>query len=142
MKKKIETEILINAAPEKIWEILASPESFSEWNPFIRSLNGTLVEGNSIAVTLNPPDGGSFTFKPVVLRSKFPELRWKGKLLIQGLFDGEHYFRIESVSPQASRFVHGEEFSGVLVGLMGGVLEKTRRGFEAMNVALKKKAEQ
>jgi hypothetical protein len=38
-------------------------------------------------------------------------------------------------------FVQREAFKGILVPLVGGVLEKTRRGFEQMNAALKQRAE-
>jgi hypothetical protein len=91
-------------------------------------------------VSLSLP-GGSFGFKPLILKASFPETRWKGKFLLGGLFDGEHYFRLESVSPNITRFFHGEHLSGVLVGLLSGALEKTKRGFQLMNEALKKIAE-
>jgi hypothetical protein len=62
-------------------------------------------------------------------------------LLLDGLFDGEHYFRVEALSAHSTRFVHGEHFSGILIGLMSGLLKKTDRGFALMNEALKKRAE-
>ena len=47
------------------------------------------------------------TFEPTVLNAEKPrELRWLGTLLIRGLFDGEHVFRIESVDESRVRFVH------------------------------------
>jgi hypothetical protein len=43
---------------------------------------------------------------------------------------------------EACRLYHTERFSGVLLPLFGeGLLEATRRGFEAMNAALKTRAE-
>jgi hypothetical protein len=38
-------------------------------------------------------------------------------------------------------FTHGEEFSGVLVPLLSGLLKKTEESFIQMNEALKKQAE-
>ena len=58
-----------------------------------------------------------------------------------GLFDGEHTFRIEPLDGERSRFVHGERFTGILVGLVKGVLGKTEAGFEQMNAALKQRVE-
>ena len=40
MAKEIKTEILINAAPEKVWSILTNFEKYPDWNPFIKSING------------------------------------------------------------------------------------------------------
>lgn len=141
MKKTIESTIDIHATPEKIWSVLLETSRYGTWNPFIRSINGMFVVGNKIQVVLNPPGGGVFKFKPLVLSSEFPEIRWRGQFIIRGLFDGEHYFRLEAVTPKTTRFIHGENFSGFLVGLLGGFLEKFKVGFEVMNDALKVEAE-
>ena len=69
------------------------------------------------------------------------ELRWLGRLLMPGLFDGEHYFILDNIDGQRTRLTHGETFSGILVGLFGGGLEATKAGFIAMNHALKQRAE-
>lgn len=142
MKRTIETAVEINASPQKVWGILSDTNDYPDWNPFIRSVDGPLEPGKTVTIILNPPDSGVFTFHPVVLTASFPENRWQGKFLLPGLFDGEHYFRVEPVSEQTARFIHGEHFSGLLVRLMGGPMEKTRRGFEMMNAALKKRAEE
>lgn len=69
------------------------------------------------------------------------ELRWLGRVLLPGIFDGEHSFRIEPAGEGRVRFVQAERFSGVLVPLFGKTLEKTKAGFIAMNEALKERAE-
>jgi hypothetical protein len=70
------------------------------------------------------------------------ELRWIGSLGVPGIFDGEHTFRIESISANRVRFVQEERFSGVLAPLILRVVrESTLQGFEAMNRALKSRAE-
>jgi hypothetical protein len=142
MKRTIETTIEIRAHSERVWEILSATSAYPDWNPFIRSIAGQFEPGETIKVSLSLPGSGSYGFKPVILRASFPEIRWKGKFLFTGLVDGEHYFRLESLSTNVTRFVHGENFSGILVGLMRGALNKTKRGFESMNEALKRVAEQ
>ena len=58
------------------------------------------------------------------------------------LFEGEHTFEIETLGPNRVRFLHSERFAGVLVPFLRKMLEtKTRAGFEAMNRALKERAE-
>jgi hypothetical protein len=69
-------------------------------------------------------------------------LRWLGRLLFPGVFDGEHSLRIEPLDGGGSRFVQSERFSGLLVGLAKGTLAKTEAGFENMNAALKARVEQ
>jgi hypothetical protein len=70
------------------------------------------------------------------------ELRWLGHFLVPGLFDGEHRLAIEPLGEGRVRFVQEERFTGVLVGLFAGSLDRnTKRGFEAMNEALKARVE-
>jgi hypothetical protein len=73
-----------------------------------------------------------------VLKADGTELRWKGRLLIPGLFDGEHYFQLR---PHAggTAFVHGEIFSGILIGILN--FDEVRACFEALNRGLKARAE-
>lgn len=81
-------------------------------------------------------------FKPTVLAVNLErELRWLGHLLIPGIFDGEHYFLLESIGQNRTRLTQGEKFSGLLVGFLGSALSATKAGFESMNTALKKEAE-
>lgn len=83
------------------------------------------------------------TFRPRVLVAEAnTELRWLGRMLMPGRFDGEHYFRLSPLAAGRTRFVHGERFSGILVPFARSSLESgTRAGFEAMNRALKARAE-
>jgi len=82
------------------------------------------------------------TFKPTVLGVEPErELRWRGRLLLPGIFDGEHILHVEPLDEARSRFTQAERFSGILVGLFQGTLEKTELGFEQMNAALKARAE-
>ena len=69
------------------------------------------------------------------------EIRWVGRVLVPGLFDGEHYFKIEPLEDGKVRFIQGEKFTGVLVPFMSGLIDSAKIGFEEMNVALKERAE-
>jgi hypothetical protein len=140
--KKIETVIEIDATPERIWQVLTDFEDHPRWNPFIQSIEGEKVPGRKIAVFIKPPGSNGMVFRPVILKfNPCREFRWKGKLGITGIFDGEHYFILEPISDSQTRFIHGEQFSGILVKLMGNTLEKTREGFTLMNDALKQESE-
>jgi hypothetical protein len=138
----IETEILINAQPEKVWAVLTDFERHPTWNPFIKSIEGEKAVGKQLKVFIQPPSGSGMTFKPDVLAfDANKEFRWKGKLFVKGIFDGEHYFQLIDMGDGTTKFIHGENFSGFLVPLMGGALDKTKAGFELMNEALKRECE-
>ena len=139
---ELRTEIEIDAPPAKVWEILTDASQIDKWNPFIHELKGELAPGQKLEVVLGTPGKSRMTFKPEVLvfdRDK--EFRWVGKLFFKGLFDGEHIFELEA-NGEKTRFVHREEFTGLLVPLFKKMLEQdTRPGFELMNQALKERAE-
>lgn len=143
MKKEIRTEITIQAAPERIWEILSHFENYKNWNPFIKSITGTVKVGEKIIVRLEPPEGKGMTFKPKVLAfDKNKEFRWIGHLLFPGLFDGEHRFELIDNGNGTTTFVHAEKFKGILVRMLSKMLDgSTLNGFNAMNRKLKEEAE-
>jgi len=140
---EIRTEIEIDAPVERVWDVLADFPSHAAWNPFVRSIQGRPAQGEKLVVHIQPPGGKGMTFKPTVLVAEpRKELRWLGRLLFPGLFDGEHYFLLDPLPSGGTRLVHGEKFSGLLVAMARSSLDDgTRRGFMAMNDALKARAE-
>ena len=141
---EIITTIDIDAPPERVWAQLTNFSAHSAWNPFITRLEGSARVGERLAITVQPPGGTAMSFKPTVLRADpDSELRWLGRLVLPGVFDGEHFFTIEPLDGgRRSRFTHGERFKGLLVPLLRKNLEgATRQGFEAMNRALKERVE-
>ncbi len=141
--KELRTEIQIDAAGDAVWATLMDFERYPEWNPFVRSISGETRIGSPLTVHIKPEGGMGMTLYPSVVTSEANRaFAWKGKLGISGLFDGRHEFIIEPNGGKGVRFVHREEFTGILVPLLWPMLEKnTRRGFEEMNAALKKRAE-
>jgi hypothetical protein len=141
--RELRREIEIEAPPERVWAVVTNFAAYPEWNPFIRSISGDVREGARLEVRIEPPGARAMTFKPTVRSVDVNrELRWLGRLLVPGVFDGEHSLRIEPLEVGRSRFVQSERFSGLLVGLVKGTLAKTEAGFERMNAALKARAEQ
>ncbi len=142
--RSLRTEIQITASPEAVWEVLTDFSAFTEWNPLILEARGELEEGSRIAVTLKAGEGRPFRVRPRLLRvSAHRELRWLGRVGLPGIFDGEHIFRIEpGPDGTGTRFIHMENFRGILVPLLWKKLDsETRAGFEAMNQALKERVE-
>jgi hypothetical protein len=141
--KELRTEIDIAASPEAVWRVLTDFAAFPAWNPFIREASGEQTVGGKLRIRIVPSGGKGMVFKPTVLRYEpNRELRWRGRLGIPGLFDGEHSFLVEPVDGAGTRFVHSEVFTGLLVPLLASSLDgSTRKAFEAMNLALKERAE-
>jgi hypothetical protein len=142
MPREISQTIEINASPDQVWALLTDTASFPSWNPFIRKLEGQLTVGAKLLVVIQPPGRRPSTFRPTVLTvAPARELRWLGRLLIPGLFDGEHSLRLEPTPDGGTRFTQAEKFNGILVAPFKGILDSTATGFEQMNQALKARVE-
>lgn len=139
---RIFTEIDVDAPPDLVWEVLTDFEAYPDWNPQTR-ITGAPREGERLVVAPGPDAEGMPTFRPQVLRADAPrELRWLGHLYVRGLFDGEHVFTVEDLGAGRSRFVQSETFGGLLAGLLTRFYgDDTEAGFEAVNAALKARAE-
>lgn len=140
---EIKTEIEIATTPERVWSILTNFTAYPQWNPFIRTISGAFETGERLTVFIQPTASKGMTFRPTILVAlPNQELRWLGHFLLPKIFDGEHYFQIESLSANRVRLIHGEKFSGLLVALFKSSLDSgTKSGFIAMNEALKVQAE-
>lgn len=140
---RVDTQIEINASAARVWSLLMDFDGHPRWNPFVRSIAGTPAVGGQLVVHIQPAGSGGMRFRPTVLAVEPErEFRWKGKLLLPGLFDGEHYFLLEPRGERRMLFRHGEIFSGLFVPLFRRSLDGgTRQGFHAMNEALKREAE-
>ncbi len=141
--REIRTEITIKATKEKIWEILTDFEHYPDWNPFILSIKGHLKKKHLLEIEAKSPNGGTMRFKPRVTSYKFEEeFSWLGSLLMFGIFDGRHLFKIIEINNGECQLLHQEKFSGILVPFFWKKLNTaTRQGFNNMNEALKSRAE-
>jgi hypothetical protein len=140
----LQTEIEIEASPECVWQTLTDFAAYPQWNPFIVQIEGPLVCGQRLQATMKPAGSRGMTFTPTVLEATpNREFRWGGRLLLPGLMDAEHRFRIEPMESRLIRFVHSETFHGILVPLFLRLMKSgTLAGFNAMNEALKQRVEQ
>ena len=142
-QQEIVTEIVSPEPPERLWSVLVDRASYPDWNPLIVRSEGPLVEGERIRNTMTPgqgeAEGEEIDFEPLVLVVRAnEELRWRGRFILPGVLDGEHYFLLEEIDGGA-RVVHGEIFSGVALWFIDA--EQFRGKFERFNLALLERAE-
>jgi hypothetical protein len=142
--RELHSEIEIEASPERVWEVLSDLGAYRDWNPFIVQAAGRPVPGGRLELRMRLPGRRPTTFRPVVLAADpGRRLRWLGRLLVPGLFDGEHAFAIEPLGPGRVRLTQRERFRGLLARPILAVIgDPTLEGFRQMNQALKARAEQ
>jgi hypothetical protein len=143
MAKQLRSEIDIDATAERVWQILTDFDAYPDWNPFLVRASGRPRQGERLNLRMQPVGGRGMTFRPTVIEaSPGRRLRWLGRLLAPGIFDGEHSFTIEAVGEGKVRMIQEEQFRGILVPLLWRSLQRrTLPAFEQMNLALKQRAE-
>ena len=137
-RNEIHTEATMEGSSEEVWSVLTDFPSYGEWNPGMGQVDGEAVVGTRLTIRFTPKGGRSMTIRPTVLTAEPDrELRWLGRLLVPGLFDGEHRFTIEEREPGRVTFVQAERFRGLLVPFLRRVIEvDTLATFRAVNEAL------
>src|SRR4030066_10164 len=113
--KELCTEIEIQAAPEKVWQVLTSLDQYPEWNPFIHHAIGKAKVGEKVDITFRSGSKEMTLHCTVSKVEPNKELRWKYHVGLPALFRGEHSFTIEPVENNRVRFIDREIFNGLLV---------------------------
>ena len=144
MAKQLHAEIEIEATPDRAWEVLTDFATYHDWNPFIVQAAGQPAAGTRLELHMRLSGRRPTTIRPEVLEADpAHRLRWLGRLLVPGLFDGEHTFTLEPAGPGRTRLTQQEEFRGLLAPLVLKLIAKpTLASFHQMNQALKTRAEQ
>jgi hypothetical protein len=143
MPHSLQAEIEIQASPEQVWDVLTDFAAYGTWNPFIVRAAGQPVVGGRLELQMRHPGRRPTTFRPRVLEADpGRRLRWLGRLMVPGVFDGDHRFSIHATGPDRVRLVQREEFRGLLAPLLLAFIARpTEEGFRQMNRSLKAQVE-
>lgn len=138
--KAMSATIDINAPPAEVWAILTDLASYREWNPLFVEASGNVAVGQRITLrSKHPANGRLMTVKPkITVAQPAAELRWTSSL--PGLISGEHSFTLTAAG-SGTRVVQSETFKGLLTGLSGKTFSNAETSFQALNQALKERAE-
>jgi hypothetical protein len=144
MSKQLRSQIDINATPEDVWQVLSDFGSYPQWNPFITRAEGEAKPDSRLVLRMQPVGARGTTVRPTVVEAApGHRLRWQGRLGMPGIFDADHTVTITPREEGGVRLSQDEHFRGLLVPLLARSLDRhTQPAFEAMNAALKHRAEQ
>ena len=138
--KTVTAAIEIDAAPAEVWNVLTDLARYRDWNPLFVEATGDIAIGKRIMLrSKHPANGRLMTVKPKILTAEpGAQLRWASSL--PGIMSGEHSFTLTAVNG-GTRVVQGETFRGLLTHFSGKTFTNAGASFEALNQALKKRAE-
>ena len=97
-------EIIIQATPEEVWDILTDLGKHGEWNPLIHRATGKIELGGKVRLSAK---SGSIDMNyncSVVKAEPYRELQWKWHIVFPFLFRGDHTFTIEHADDKSIKF--------------------------------------
>lgn len=129
---------VIDAPPEKVWEVLTNLADWPQWDPYCDKVEGQLILGKKVKVYTKLNPGKAF---PVKVAEIVPNQRmtWTGGMPF-GLFKGERTFVLTPVDGK-TEFTMREVFSGPMLGPIGKSLPDMTDAFEKFVEGLKTRVE-
>ncbi|HEY3958382.1 MAG TPA: SRPBCC domain-containing protein [Streptosporangiaceae bacterium] len=130
----------IAAPPEQVWAVLTDLASYPQWNPLFHEASGHLTPGSRVTIkSVHPVNGRIMTVKvKVVAAEPARELRWVSSL--PGIMTGEHSFTLTPANG-GTQLTQTEIYRGLLARFSGKTISRTQASFQALNQAIKQRAE-
>jgi hypothetical protein len=137
--KEFSARVTINAPAETIWGLLTDAAGYPDWDPGMIRLEGTVAPGEKItAYTKVSPDRAF----PVTVSHFVPNqaMTWSSGMPL-GLFKGERTFTLTPQADGTVDFFVREQFTGLLMPLIGRTIPDLSQSFTDFAEGLKAKAE-
>jgi hypothetical protein len=140
--KEIKGSVMIMAPAERVWAKVADFGSYSQWNPWLRSMNGELKVGSVYAITAQPPGRKEMSFKAKLAKlEEGREALFQGKIM-GGMVKEDHLISVDPIDASRTILSQNVRFSGSLVALAGGTIQASKKRLDEMNAILKKMCEE
>jgi hypothetical protein len=136
------TRVEIDAPAEQVWAILTDLDAYPSWNPFTVRIETRYVVGTPIVLHVSF-DGAQPRRQVETLRRWAPgeELAWDMTIGPAWFFRAQRSQRVEPLGPNRSRYISEDAFAGAFSPIVEALYgAKVQRGFDAMGVALAKRA--
>lgn len=134
---EVRVGVHIEAPPSAVWAVLTDAAAYPEWNSTVTQLDGTIAEGETIALrsTVDPDR----TFELTV--SGIEEER--GMVWADGgrTFRGERTFTLREREDGTTEFTMREVFTGSMMGMIAPSLPDFRSSFDSFAADLATAAE-
>ena len=136
---KFEASTTIAAPADKIWGILIDTDKWPEWDPHCEKIEGDCEVGKKVKAFTKLAPGKAF---PVKVEEMTPSqsMTWSGGMPL-GLFKGVRTFKLNDNGDGTVDFELREEFSGLMLKMIGGSIPDMTVPFQDFVQGLKARAE-
>ena len=141
--KEIKAEINIASTSNKVWETLMDLENWSQWNPIVNNIQGNLIVGSELSITMSDSKGTDAKKYRATITELNKEKRFSfiATMMAKFMFSAERIIEIKPTEKDAL-FIQREIYTGIMVSLFWKKLSTDALGMlNSMNEALKKEVE-
>jgi hypothetical protein len=129
----------IKAAKETIWKILTDAPNYPTWDPGVIRIEGKIAPGEKITAYSKINPDRAFPSK-VTEFVPGQRMAWTGGMPL-GLFKGVRTFTLVPKSDGTIDFTLREDYSGLLLPMIGGSIPDLTPSFQDFVTGLKARAE-
>lgn len=136
-RKSVRHELVINASPEKVWQVLTNTDAYAEWNPTMQLVKGEVKVGNSVTYKFTQNANTSYDV-PITVKQIIPNklLNQKGGTPLILTYDHKYTLIPEG---DKTKVIISEDYSGIGVNFWNP--EPVGKAYGTLNEALKRKVE-
>jgi hypothetical protein len=141
--RSVTSEVCIDAAPERVWQVLTDFPRYPDWNPFTAPVQARLLEGEAVTLTVHMLRRRPLTqveYLHDLIESR--RLCWGMVMGHPALLTASRVQTLEPLATGGTRYRSEDRLSGwlspLVLALYGAAMQ---RGFDAMAAALKTRAE-
>lgn len=133
-KESVHSELIIEANPQQIWEVLMEEERYKEWNHVLIPIEGKIKKGNNLRYKLVQPGDNVIEIGMEVVEILPHQLlnQYGG---LPGVFTYDHRYILEPFEDKTRMIIH-EDFRGIGVVFMD--LSWIEHAYMDLNKSLRK----
>ena len=136
-KKSVHHEIMIQAKPEKVWQVITTTDQYNEWNPTMLVLEGKLEEGNKVKYRFTQDENNQSEI-PATVKKIVPHQLLNQYGGIPLILSYDHTYSLQEENGVTKVIIH-EDYRGIGVNFWNP--KPVQDAYARLNQALKKRVE-
>lgn len=138
--KFFEADTVIDAPLALVWKVVTDGAAYTEWDSGVTRVEGVIAEGAKIKVFAAVSPDRAFPVH-VTLSADHRVMTWTGGMPL-GLFRGVRVFTLEAHDDGGVHLHVREEYTGVLLPLIGRTIPDLQPSFDQYVAGVKARAEE
>ncbi|MDA9773683.1 SRPBCC domain-containing protein [Saprospiraceae bacterium] len=140
---RVRTEIIIDAKPKVVWEVLTNFDAMPEWSTTLQGIDGVFSDNEEVLVRykLKPNKSEIAIYNQVIRVEEGRQFGWSGNVFSLGMRDN-HQFILQELPDGRTKFIQEDDAKGGLTWLVAPIVTNVFvKLYSTFNMDLKKQVE-